>query len=575
MSTALPCATCGEPNPAGARFCNACGRRLIPLAVPRDCPTCGETNPAAARFCNACGSTIPAAALPGRPPPSDEAPTLRRAAPPAPPPAPAAAPPDQSGARRLLWWTIPSDSILNSRSFQALMTMRVATETALNALTYGMLIVIVEKYGEHVVNGQTVPASRWVGLLAALVTISTIAPAALFGPVGGVVVDRLPKRLVLAVTNLVRALLCFAFLFIGSGTAAIYALLIAITIVTQFATPAESSVLPWVVPGDRLAAANSFANLSESAGQLLGIAILAPVMVTLPGAPESLILVCGVLLSYAAVRAVAIRLQPPQREAAPPPRRPPAADATAGKPWLTGSREALLEAWHWLAGDRAAFISMMLLVLASTANLVMVTLAPKFTEQVIGLSPKFAVFVFGPAVVGMLTGLALVPRLAHRFDKRLLVTVGFLLMVCVLLGFGMLDLVTALLRRFGPFDDLLGVGPLGHADGRLGTALILAIPLGFAFSMVQVAAQTLLHERVPLAMQGRVFALQGAVKNATAVVPLLALGGLASLVGDVRPVMIVAALLILSLALYGGARSAQWTGGPPPSRRLDPAAGEV
>jgi MFS family permease len=463
---------------------------------------------------------------------------------------------------RLLWWDIPADSLLHSPSFRALMTMRVATETALNALTYGMLIEIVSHHG----------ASRWVGLLAALVTISTVAPAALFGPIGGVVVDRMPQRVMLILTNLARALLCFGFLFIGSGTVAIYGLLVAITAVTQFATPAEASVLPRVVPQERLAAANSFSNLSESAGQLLGMAILAPVLVKLPGAPQTLIVASGLLLTYAALRAVGVRFsvpatlrpQPPTPLSGGAPFRSPPRGLPA-KPWLAGTRAALLEAWQWLAGDRAAFISMMLLVLASTANLVMVTLAPKFTREVIGLSPEFAVFVFGPAVVGMLTGLALVPRLARRVNKRLLVTIGFLLIVALLLLFGALNAVTELLRRLDPlklYSGPLSWGPLDHADGRLGTALILAVPLGFGFSMVQVAAHTLLHERVPLEMQGRVFALQGAVKNATAILPLLVLGGLASLVGDVRPVMIVAALLILFLALYGGARSAQWTGRP-------------
>src|SRR3712207_6882466 len=51
----------------------------------------------------------------------------------------------------------------------------------------------------------------------------------------------------------------------------IYLLLVLVTIATQFATPAESAIVPRVVPPERLAGANSFANLSESAGQLLGM----------------------------------------------------------------------------------------------------------------------------------------------------------------------------------------------------------------------------------------------------------------------------------------------------------------
>jgi MFS family permease len=484
--------------------------------------------------------------------------------------APAHRPANVTGARvdppvtataepRLLWWRIPASSLLYAPSFRALISMRVAAETAVNALTFGMLIQVARRYAEE---------PRAVGILSALVTVATVAPAALLGPVGGVVVDRAPKRLMLVVANLLRALLCVAFLVLGTGTAAIYALLVAITAVTQFATPAEAAVVPRVVPPERLTAANSYSNLAESSGALLGTAILAPVMVKLFRELEPLILVCAVLLGYAALRAVAIHLMVPEQPA------PPGIDSSR-KPWLAGTRESLVEAWRWLAADRSAFISMLLLVLASTANLVMVTLAPRFTKQALGVEPEFAVFVFGPAVVGVLTGLAATPWLARRVNKRLLVTGGFLLMVAVLLLLGAIDPVTAVLKRVGPLGWLLSNGPLSFRDGRLGTALLLAAPLGFGLSMVQVAANTLLHERVPLALQGRVFALQGAVKNATAIVPLLLLGGLASLLGDVRPVLIVTALLVLSLALYGAAHSAQWSGARaahrPPAE--DPTAG--
>ncbi len=455
---------------------------------------------------------------------------------------------------RLLWWRIPASSLLYAPSFRAMISMRVAAETAVNALSFGMLIQIARRYAEE---------PRAVGILSALVTVATVAPAALLGPVGGVVVDRAPKRLMLVVANLLRALLCVAFLFLGTGTAAIYALLVAITAVTQFATPAEAAVVPRVVPVERLAAANSYSNLAESAGALLGTAILAPVMVKVFRELEPLILVCAALLGYAALRAVAVQLTVPE---APTPNETNA----VRKPWLAGTRESLVEAWRWLAADRSAFISMLLVVLASTANLVMVTLAPRFTKQALGVEPEFAVFVFGPAVVGVLSGLAATPWLARRVNKRLLVTCGFLLMVTVLLLLGAIDAVTVVLQRLGPLGWLLRNGPLGYRDGRLGTALLLAAPLGFGLSMVQVAANTLLHERVPLAMQGRVFALQGAVKNATAIVPLLLLGGLASLLGDVRPVLVVTALLVLSLALYGAARSAQWSG----ERVAAPPAGE-
>lgn len=512
------------------------------MAVVLYCPHCGERNPARARFCNACGGGVrpdPQPIDPG-PPPPDLLPLLH----------------DDAGAAqaatsvptlKLLWWTVPADSLLHRPSFRALMGMRVASETAINALGYGMLVQVVRETQS--------------GFAAALVTVSTVAPAALFGVIGGAVVDRSNKRLMLVAANVVRALICIAFLFTTRNALSIYALLVTVTVASQLATPAESSIIPQVVEPPRLAAANSFANLCEAAGQLLGMAILAPIFVKVTGDAGPLVLVCALIFGLAALRALAIRMEVASEE---PRRRAGASGVAAARPWLAGTRESLAEAWSYLASNRAAFITLLLLVLASIANLVMVTLAPRFTQQVLALDPEFSVFVFGPAVVGMLSGLAIVPRATRMIRPRVLVLLGFFLMVAALLAMGVVGPITrwlTSLNLLGVYDPgPLGRGPLAHSDNQLGTVMCLAVPLGFSFSVVQVAANTFMNERIPLAMQGRIFALQGAIKNAAAIVPLLALGGLASLVG-VRPVLIVAPLLILFFAIYGASKSARLAAG--------------
>jgi hypothetical protein len=80
-----------------------------------------------------------------------------------------------------------------------------------------------------------------------------------------------------------------------------------VTIASQFASPAESAIVPQVVEPTRIAGANSFANLCEAGGQLLGMAILAPIFVKLTGSAAPLIAVCGLIFLVAAVRALAIR----------------------------------------------------------------------------------------------------------------------------------------------------------------------------------------------------------------------------------------------------------------------------
>jgi class 3 adenylate cyclase/tetratricopeptide (TPR) repeat protein len=65
--TGLACAACGTENPAGARFCMACGS-----ALARRCPNCGAEAPPGARFCTNCGSALDAAPGPApRPAPAE------------------------------------------------------------------------------------------------------------------------------------------------------------------------------------------------------------------------------------------------------------------------------------------------------------------------------------------------------------------------------------------------------------------------------------------------------------------------------------------------------------------------
>src|SRR5262245_52989107 len=156
------------------------------------CTECGERNPGRARFCNGCGSPIGLVPLDPGPPPPDMLPSTDDQA------ASTYSAALATAGPKLLWYNIPADSLLHAPSFRALMGMRVASETAINALGYGMLVQVVR--------------DTQSGFMASLVTVSTVAPAALFGMMGGAIVDRSNKRLMLVLANLVRALICLGFL---------------------------------------------------------------------------------------------------------------------------------------------------------------------------------------------------------------------------------------------------------------------------------------------------------------------------------------------------------------------------
>jgi MFS family permease len=61
--------------------------------------------------------------------------------------------------------------------------------------------------------------------------------------------------------------------------------------------------------------------------------------------------------------------------------------------------------------------------------------------------------------------------------------------------------------------------------------MMLMLPLGFAYALVSVSAQTIVNDRVPLQIQGRVLATQAAMSAIASSVPVLIAGALSDAIG--------------------------------------------
>src|SRR5262249_15016722 len=61
----MRCPSCEHETDAGAKFCEACGAKLV-----RVCPSCGQQAKPTARFCPECGIPLPGQPSAQRPPPT-------------------------------------------------------------------------------------------------------------------------------------------------------------------------------------------------------------------------------------------------------------------------------------------------------------------------------------------------------------------------------------------------------------------------------------------------------------------------------------------------------------------------
>jgi CRP-like cAMP-binding protein/predicted MFS family arabinose efflux permease len=110
-------------------------------------------------------------------------------------------------------------------------------------------------------------------LSVGLMLVATSAPSLLVGLVAGVYVDRMDRKRIMIVANLLQGVLVVLIPFlITVHIAWLYIIVALISAIGQFFTPAQESVLPEVATDEELAAANSFMAISSFGSTAIGFA---------------------------------------------------------------------------------------------------------------------------------------------------------------------------------------------------------------------------------------------------------------------------------------------------------------
>lgn len=425
---------------------------------------------------------------------------------------------DRGQARvfHVLWFMLPSGSVARDLQFQQLLASRFLTDIALQALLYGALITTVSEGGS--------------AFDAALLGVAYLLPGVLLGMFGGIVADALPKRVALAGAYLTMGVLTLLIpLFFGTDFRSLLAVLFAVRVLHQVSQPSEASAVPLVATEDELASATSFISLTSSAGEVVGKALIAPLIVRAFGV-DPVTVVAGLLFIFSASRVFDLR--PPRRRAG-----TTEAEETDG----LQERVSTLETIRWLLTDRAQLWMLLLAALASTISVILGMLGPQYTQEVLQVDAANALYVFSPAVLGLLVALVVAPVLIRVLRERAVAVIGFAIVAATMSALGFIDRLREWLPWF-PAIDLPLVGE------RVELAAELSVFLGFGMTLAATATQTYISRTAPLAVQGRTFALLGTMKDGLAIPSLLILGVVASAIG-VRPVLTFAPLLLLAFAL--------------------------
>lgn len=410
-------------------------------------------------------------------------------------------------------------ALLKNPRFRRLLEARVLGQAGYNAMLYALLILVVKETGSSI--------------HSTLLVVAFTLPSVFFGIPAGAVADMLPKRLTLTLGYLLRAVIAAALIYYRGDVLTIYLLAAGASLVLQFFSPAESATVPALVRREQLPAANSLMILTLMMGQVVGMVVIAPFLIKLID-PEAVFVVSALLFLGATyvIAWMASGFTRQEEEKRPSP----------------GFIEAVREGFRILRSNRHAYLAIIYLVTTGALAKVLVVLLPRYTADVLQIKPEDTVFVAAPAAIGAGLGLLLTPLLARFIGAWRAVAFGLAVFLLGLVGLGLVVYVRDFIQANLDFGMTFVEREVG-VSSVITVTMLLAIPLGFAYTMISVAGRSVLNEQAPQEAQGRVFAVQMALGDFLSLLPLLVVGAVAELVG-VRATLLVAAIAAMTGVSY-------------------------
>jgi MFS family permease len=434
--------------------------------------------------------------------------------------------------------------VLTNRSFLLLWLAQLISQSAQNAILFTLLVIVTK-----LTKGST---------FTSVLVLSFVVPSVVFGIFSGVVVDLWSKRLLLIYTNVARMLLAVCFLLARDHVSLLILISIFFATSSQFFGTTDAVTVPSVVPKEQLMAANSMFSMAVTGSQLLGMIILAPIL--LPTVGEAWLFAITTAMFAASV--VCAVLMPPIADDDDAPDR--------SMPTLGELRAAAGDYMHTLrtlSKDAVSTLALIHYATGSSLVLLFAVLVPRYMQAILKISPDKAVTIFAPVGVGAILGLRALPMIAARFGKNRTVIIGMVGLSLSVVAIGAVDPIARLLKTTEDFNPF-GSDRAGGLSILVLLTMAFAGPMGFAYALVNAPAQTVLHERAPAEMRGRVFAAQVVLANAVGILPLIAAGSIADIYG-VSPVLFAIAAVMATIAGVSIYLEAKWSRGVrPPSHDL-------
>jgi MFS family permease len=414
-------------------------------------------------------------------------------------------------------------AVLRNRPFLLLWLSQLATQVGSNMVLYGLTVIVLE--------------STNLSSAVSALFLTFLVPAVLLSAVAGVYVDRVDRRLVLVLTNVLRAAAMVAIWWVGGNVGLILLLNIVVSVITVFFAPAEAAMIPHLVPRNQLVSANGLFTLTLNGAFALGYALLGPLVVKISGGPESVLLVVAVLYVVAAVFCFTLPASPPNHLA----KHPSGLGVHDASEAARGTFSQLAEGIAYIRANRAIGWSLIYLGIAASLVGVIGVLGPDFAEDTLGLKPEDLFVVVLPLGIGIVMGVLLLNSYGRFVPRRRAIEGGLIALGTLLAAMTVAGPISRALQRVeAPLVDLSAVTSL------IAIVTAMAFVAGIAYGIVAISSQTQLQEDLPQEVRGRVFGVLNMLVSVGSFLPIIIVGPISDLVGTTAVILVVAAGIFLS-----------------------------
>lgn len=359
-------------------------------------------------------------------------------------------------------------------------------------------------------------------LKTSVVGVLQTLPALVLSPLIGVYLDRLPKKRTLIVVSLVHGALVAALPILHAldllTSFRLYVMVLVTSIVATFYGPTLMLAVPLIVPRGDLRAANALIQSTGTIGVLVG-PVVAGLAIAAFGTANVLYVDAGTFFFFVACMAFVTVRETPAVE------RPPLAATRVIRDLRQGVR-------FMIHKERGILLLTLVTALETFGASAFLFLLPSLARENVAARALSIGGLWSAFGAGMLLATLLIASL--RDDPR------------------------QALMWFVPGTLALGgaaVMALNVAPGRF-TAATLMVVIGFASASVNPIVVTLLQERTPEDLRGRVLTTFNTTNMATSMVGMLAFGWAADRLGE-TPTLIGVGMVLLASGVV--LRLVSWT----------------